>query len=50
MPLPDLQRAEPIPDSARIEIERLLQSGDLFRYTASKDAPVSLLEAEFAFS
>lgn len=48
MPLPDLQRAEPIPDSARIEIERLLQSGDLFRYTASKDAPVSFLEAEFA--
>lgn len=48
MSLPDLQRAEPIPDSARIEIERLLQSGDLFRYTASKDAPVSLLEAEFA--
>lgn len=48
MSLPDLQRAEPVPDSARIEIERLLQSGDLFRYTASKDAPVSLLEAEFA--
>ena len=25
-----------------------MQSGDLFRYTAAKDAPVSLLEVEFA--
>ena len=45
---PDVHAAEPIPESARAEIERLLQSGDLFRYTAPKDAPVSLLEAEFA--
>ena len=45
---PDTYSAEPIPESAKVEIERLLQSGDLFRYTAAKDAPVSLLEAEFA--
>ncbi|MFT6089177.1 DegT/DnrJ/EryC1/StrS family aminotransferase [Sulfitobacter sp.] len=48
MSLPDMHRAEAIPDAARAEIERLLQSGDLFRYTAASDAPVSLLEAEFA--
>ncbi|MDW4499637.1 aminotransferase class I/II-fold pyridoxal phosphate-dependent enzyme [Sulfitobacter sp. D35] len=48
MPLPDMHAAEPIPDAVRGEIDRLLQSGDLFRYTAAKDAPVSLLEAEFA--
>ncbi len=48
MPLPDMHRAEAIPDTARAEIERLLQTGDLFRYTAASDAPVSLLEAEFA--
>jgi len=46
--LPNVQQAEPIPAEARTEIERLLNSGDLFRYTASKDAPVSLLEAEFS--
>jgi perosamine synthetase len=40
--------ADPIPDAARAEIERLLQSGDLFRYTAPEGAPVALLEAEFA--
>ncbi|MBP0481237.1 aminotransferase class I/II-fold pyridoxal phosphate-dependent enzyme [Sagittula sp. M10.9X] len=40
--------AEPIPEAARTEIDRLLQSGDLFRYTAPEDAPVSLLEREFA--
>ena len=48
MHLPDMHAAEPIPEAARGEIERLLQSGDLFRYTAESDAPVSLLEAEFA--
>ena len=48
MTLPDMHRAEAIPDTARAEIERLLQTGDLFRYTAASDAPVSLLEAEFA--
>ncbi|WP_299419814.1 aminotransferase class I/II-fold pyridoxal phosphate-dependent enzyme [uncultured Shimia sp.] len=45
---PNVYDAEPIPASAREEIERLLQSGDLFRYTAAENAPVSLLESEFA--
>ena len=45
---PNVYDAEPIPEAARAEIDRLLQSGDLFRYTAPEDAPVSLLEAEFA--
>ena len=45
---PNVYDAEPIPDAARAEIDRLLSSGDLFRYTAESDAPVTLLEAEFA--
>ncbi|WP_323784949.1 DegT/DnrJ/EryC1/StrS family aminotransferase [Thalassovita sp.] len=45
---PNVYDAEPIPSSARAEIERLLQSGDLFRYTAPENAPVSLLERDFA--
>jgi len=45
---PNVYDAEPIPAAAMAEVERLLTSGDLFRYTAAKDAPVSLLEAEFA--
>ena len=40
--------AEPIPAEARAEVERLLASGDLFRYTAPADAPVARLEAAFA--
>jgi len=48
MQLPDMHTAEAIPDAARAEIDRLLASGDLFRYTATQDAPVALLEAEFA--
>ncbi|MCA8884893.1 MAG: aminotransferase class I/II-fold pyridoxal phosphate-dependent enzyme [Rhodobacteraceae bacterium] len=44
---PNVYDAEPIPDAARAEVERLLSSGDLFRYT-SDDAPVALLEREFA--
>ncbi|QJF52076.1 DegT/DnrJ/EryC1/StrS family aminotransferase [Roseobacter ponti] len=48
MTLPDMHTAEPIPEAARSEIDRLLQTGDLFRYTAAADAPVSLLESEFA--
>ncbi len=44
----NLHDAEPIPDAARAEIDRLLHSGDLFRYTAPADAPTALLEAEFA--
>ena len=45
---PDVYSADPIPEAARVEIDRLLQSGDLFRYTAEADAPVTLLEQEFA--
>ena len=45
---PNVYDAEPIPDAARLAIEAMLSSGDLFRYTAAKDAPVALLEAEFA--
>lgn len=45
---PNVYDAEPIPEAARAEIDRLLASGDLFRYTASEGAPVALLEAEFA--
>ncbi|MEC7258613.1 MAG: aminotransferase class I/II-fold pyridoxal phosphate-dependent enzyme [Pseudomonadota bacterium] len=48
MQAPDVHQAEPIPAAAREAIEALLQSGDLFRYTAPQDAPVALLEAEFA--
>lgn len=46
-PAPNCYDAEPIPPAAREEIERLLCSGDLFRYT-SEAAPVARLEAEFA--
>jgi dTDP-4-amino-4,6-dideoxygalactose transaminase len=45
---PNVYDAEPIPEAARAEIDRLLTSGDLFRYTAPEDAPVALLEQEFA--
>ncbi|MCX8507748.1 MAG: aminotransferase class I/II-fold pyridoxal phosphate-dependent enzyme [Rhodobacteraceae bacterium] len=45
---PNVYDAEPIPEAARVEIERLLTSGDLFRYTAPEGAPVALLEQEFA--
>ncbi|MFN4192584.1 MAG: DegT/DnrJ/EryC1/StrS family aminotransferase [Tabrizicola sp.] len=45
---PNVYDAEPIPEAARAEIDRLLTSGDLFRYTAPSDAPVALLEREFA--
>lgn len=45
---PDLHQAEPIPAAARAAIEDLLQSADLFRYNAPQDAPVALLESEFA--
>lgn len=45
---PNTYDAEPIPAAARAEIDGLLQSGDLFRYTAPENAPVSLLEQEFS--
>jgi len=47
-PIPNVHDAEPIPYAARAEIERMLASGDLFRYTAPRDAPVTLLERDFA--
>ena len=47
-PAPNTYASESIPDAARVEIERLLTSGDLFRYTAAEGAPVALLEQEFA--
>ena len=45
--LPNVYDAEPIPAAALAEVTRILQSGDLFRYT-SEDSPVALLESEFA--
>jgi hypothetical protein len=45
---PDVYQAEPIPAAARVEIERLLQTGDLFRYTAAEGAPVAGRVNEFA--
>ena len=45
--LPNLTAAESIPDAARAEVDRILQTGDLFRY-GSDQSPVALLEAEFA--
>lgn len=47
-PAPNVYDAEPIPEAARAEIDRLLASGDLFRYTAPEGAPVARLEVEFA--
>ncbi|MCP5087154.1 MAG: aminotransferase class I/II-fold pyridoxal phosphate-dependent enzyme [Rhodobacteraceae bacterium] len=44
----NLHQAEPIPQAAHDALNDLLQSGDLFRYTAESDAPVTLLEQEFA--
>ena len=45
---PNVYDAEPIPEQALEEISRMLQTGDLFRYTSSAASPVALLEAEFA--
>lgn len=45
---PNVYDAEPIPESARSEIDRILASGDLFRYTCESDSPVAMLEKEFA--
>ncbi|SLN68050.1 UDP-N-acetylbacillosamine transaminase [Roseivivax jejudonensis] len=46
--IPDMHEADPIPAEARDEIDRLLRSGDLFRYTAPEASPVARLEQEFA--
>ncbi|MGR3493025.1 MAG: DegT/DnrJ/EryC1/StrS family aminotransferase [Shimia sp.] len=45
---PDVHQSDPIPDAAIDEVERLLRSGDLFRYTAPADSPVARLESAFA--
>lgn len=45
---PNVFDAEAIPEAARAEIDKLLKSGDLFRYTAAENAPVTLLEQEFS--
>ena len=45
---PNVYDAEPIPEAAREQIDKMLKSGDLFRYTAPENAPVTLLEQEFA--
>jgi dTDP-4-amino-4,6-dideoxygalactose transaminase len=47
-PAPNVYDAEPIPEAARAEIDQMLRSGDLFRYTAPENAPVTLLEQDFA--
>ena len=44
----NLHQAEPIPQAARAALDKLMRSGDLFRYHAPEDAPVTLLEQEFA--
>lgn len=46
--VPNVHDAEPIPSEALDAVKELLNSGDLFRYNAPADAPVSLLEREFA--
>ncbi|WP_322894346.1 MULTISPECIES: DegT/DnrJ/EryC1/StrS family aminotransferase [unclassified Yoonia] len=45
---PNVYDAEPIPAEAMEEVARLLATGDLFRYNAAENAPVALLETEFA--
>ena len=45
---PNVYDCEPIPEAARAEVNRLLSTGDLFRYTAAEGSPVALLEQEFA--
>lgn len=47
LPAPNAYDAEPIPAAALTEVERILSTGDLFRYTSDK-SPVTLLEDEFA--
>lgn len=45
---PNIYDAEPIPESAKRDIDLLLGSGDLFRYTNPETAAVPALEREFA--
>ncbi|WP_147125292.1 DegT/DnrJ/EryC1/StrS family aminotransferase [Shimia ponticola] len=46
--LPDVHQAEPIPQAAWEEVQALLTSADLFRYTAPENSPVARLETAFA--
>ncbi len=46
--LPSAYDAEPIPKAAQAEINGMLETGDLFRYTAPDESPAALLEREFA--
>lgn len=48
MAFPNVEDAEPIPETARAEIDALLKSGDLFRYGPGSGASVVSLENEFA--
>lgn len=41
-------QAEPIPEAAKEDVLKLLESGDLFRYTMFENSPVARLESEFA--
>jgi len=45
---PNTYNAEPIPEAARAAIDALMRTGDLFRYAAPENSPVTLLEQEFA--
>jgi len=45
---PNTYDAEPIPERVRAEVEALLQSGDLFRYTHPENSAVPRLEKAFA--
>ena len=45
---PNTYDAEPIPEAARAAIDALMRTGDLFRYAAPENSPVTLLEQEFA--
>ena len=45
-PIP--QAAEPVPPTGAAEVLAMLQSGDLFRYSADGNAPVTRLEKAFA--
>ena len=40
--------SEPVPPDAEARVLAMLRSGDLFRYTADADSPVTCLEKEFA--
>ena len=45
--IPNTSQADPIPETARLEIEELLSTGDLFRYTNEQSAVLNL-EQNFA--